>query len=197
MGSFQHSKQSDNKGYTVEVRWGIIIENLIVFFIPNSIRKYSHTSSYIFAMALISQGDHHTVRAWDACASASTFIDSLFAASIPGKLGSKPPKVLLCQKPCKPWKEWTRLDYMSDLKNSSKRRIKREAMDKNMRYIWTHQIFKTFNVLRKANKQMYTQTKTKLPRKRTVKNMICFDSLCRNPVLQWTVLRTFLRKECM
>ena len=98
---------------------------------------------------------------------------------------------------CKPWKEWTRLDYMSDLTSGSNRRIKREAIDKKMRWIWTHQIFKTFNVLRKANKQMYTQTKTKLPRKRTVKNTICFDSLCRNPVLQWTVLRTFLRKECM
>ena len=45
MGSF-HSKQLDNKRCTVEVRWGIIIENLIVFFFPKSIRKYSHTYSY-------------------------------------------------------------------------------------------------------------------------------------------------------
>ena len=34
MGSFHQSKQSDSKRYTVEVRWGILIENLTYFFIP-------------------------------------------------------------------------------------------------------------------------------------------------------------------
>ena len=32
MGFFQHSKWSDNKRCTMEVRFGIFIENLIVFF---------------------------------------------------------------------------------------------------------------------------------------------------------------------
>ena len=36
MGSFEHSKRSDSKRCTVEVRWGIFIENLTVFFIPES-----------------------------------------------------------------------------------------------------------------------------------------------------------------
>ena len=34
MGSFHQSKRSDRKRYTVEVRWGIFIENLTYFFIP-------------------------------------------------------------------------------------------------------------------------------------------------------------------
>ena len=67
MGSFQHSKRSDSKRCTVEVRWDIFIENLTVFFIPKSGRKYSHTNSYNFAMTLISQDDHLTAGAWAAC----------------------------------------------------------------------------------------------------------------------------------
>ena len=67
MGSFQHSKWSDSKRYTVEVRWGIFIENLTVLFIPNSGWKYSHTNSCNFAMTLILQDDHLTAGAWAAC----------------------------------------------------------------------------------------------------------------------------------
>ena len=33
MGSFHQSKRSDNKWYTVEVRWGIFFENLTYFFL--------------------------------------------------------------------------------------------------------------------------------------------------------------------
>ena len=68
MASFQQSKRSDNKRYTVEVRWGIFIENLTVFLLPKSDRKYSHTNSYIFTMTAITQEDHLTVGAWAACA---------------------------------------------------------------------------------------------------------------------------------
>ena len=34
MGSFWHSKRADNKRCTVEVRWGIFLENLTIFFFP-------------------------------------------------------------------------------------------------------------------------------------------------------------------
>ena len=67
MASFQHSKWSDSKQCTLEVRRGICIKNLTQFFIPKSGRKYSHTNSYNFAMTLISQGDHLTAGAWAAC----------------------------------------------------------------------------------------------------------------------------------
>ena len=54
MSSFQHSKRSDNKQCTVEVKGGIFIENLMhFFFIPKSGRKYSQTNSYNFAMKMI------------------------------------------------------------------------------------------------------------------------------------------------
>ena len=36
MGSFHQSKRSDNKWYTVEVRWGIFIENLTYFWSSHS-----------------------------------------------------------------------------------------------------------------------------------------------------------------
>ena len=39
MGFFQHSKRSDNKEHTVEVRWGIFIDNLTYIFIPDGGRK--------------------------------------------------------------------------------------------------------------------------------------------------------------
>ena len=67
MGSFHQSKRSDNKQYTVEVRWGIFIENLTYFFIPESGRKYSHTNYYNSAMTVIAQDDHLTAGAWAAC----------------------------------------------------------------------------------------------------------------------------------
>ena len=68
MISFQHSKRSDGKRFIVEVRWGIFIENLIVFFfIPEGARKYSQTNSYNFAMTFISQHDHLTAGARAAC----------------------------------------------------------------------------------------------------------------------------------
>ena len=67
MGSFQHSKWSDNKRCTVEVKWGIFIENWLYFFIHKSVRKNSHTNSYNFAMTLISQDDHLTAGTWVAC----------------------------------------------------------------------------------------------------------------------------------
>ena len=67
MGSFQHSKWSDNKRCTVEVKWGIFIENWLYFFIHKSVRKHSHTNSYNFAMTLISQDDHLTAGTWVAC----------------------------------------------------------------------------------------------------------------------------------
>ena len=67
MGSFQHKKGSGNKRCTVEVRWGIFIENLTYFFIAESGRKYFHKNSYNFSMTLISQDDHLRARAWAAC----------------------------------------------------------------------------------------------------------------------------------
>ena len=48
------------------------IENLTVFFIPKSGRKYSHTNSYNFAMTLISQDNHLTAGAWAACVGRET-----------------------------------------------------------------------------------------------------------------------------
>ena len=67
MVSIQHSKRSDSKQCTVEVRWGIFIENLTIFFNPQSSCKYSQTNSYNFAMTLIFQDDHLTAGAWAAC----------------------------------------------------------------------------------------------------------------------------------
>ena len=58
MSSFQHSKWSDNKRCTVEVGWGIFIENTtIFFFVPNSGRKYSIKNSpwLLFRKMIISQ----------------------------------------------------------------------------------------------------------------------------------------------
>ena len=49
MASLQRSKWSDNKQCTVEIRRGVLIENLIVILLPESGRKYSHTNSYNFA----------------------------------------------------------------------------------------------------------------------------------------------------
>ena len=40
MGFFRQSKRSDSKRGIVEVKEGIFIENLTVFFIPKSGRKY-------------------------------------------------------------------------------------------------------------------------------------------------------------
>ena len=68
MGSFRHSKRSDSKRCIAEVKCGIFIENLTVFFIPKSGLKYSHTNSYNHAMTLISQVDHLAAGAWAACA---------------------------------------------------------------------------------------------------------------------------------
>ena len=67
MGSFQHSKRSDSKRCTVEVRLGIFIENLTVFLIPKSGRKHSHTNSYNFAITPISQDDRLSAGAWATC----------------------------------------------------------------------------------------------------------------------------------
>ena len=39
MGSFQHSKRSDSKRCTVEVRWGCFIENLTIFFFLRAVVK--------------------------------------------------------------------------------------------------------------------------------------------------------------
>ena len=55
MGSFRHSKRSDNKRCTVEVKRGILIENLNEFFIPESGRKCSHTNSCNFLKMTTSQ----------------------------------------------------------------------------------------------------------------------------------------------
>ena len=53
MGSFQHSKRSDNKRCIVGVRLGIFIENLTVFFfIPKRGRRYSHINFYNFMTLL-------------------------------------------------------------------------------------------------------------------------------------------------
>ena len=74
--SFHQSKQSDNKQYAVEVRWGIFFENLTYFFIPQSNRKYSHTNSYNSAMTVIGQDNHLTIRAWAACDLHNIFSDA-------------------------------------------------------------------------------------------------------------------------
>ena len=66
MGSFRHSKRSDSKQCTVEVRWGNFYWEFYCIFIPKSGRKYSHTKSYDFTMTLISR-DALTAGAWAAC----------------------------------------------------------------------------------------------------------------------------------
>ena len=58
MGSFQHSKRSDSKRCTVEVRRGIFIGNLTVLFVRKNGRKYFHTNSYGFG---------HDSVAWATC----------------------------------------------------------------------------------------------------------------------------------
>ena len=73
MGSFHQSKRSDNKRYTVEVRWGIFFENLTYFFIPQSGRRYAHTNSYNSALTVIAQDDHLAAGAWAACDLISEF----------------------------------------------------------------------------------------------------------------------------
>ena len=65
MGSFQHSKRSDNKRCTLEVRRGIFIENLTVFFL--FLRAVVNTDSNNFVMALIWRDDHLTAGAWATC----------------------------------------------------------------------------------------------------------------------------------
>ena len=60
MASFQHSKWSDSKQCTLEVRWAICIENLTQFFIPKSGRKYSHTNSYNFADSYFARWSSHS-----------------------------------------------------------------------------------------------------------------------------------------
>ena len=47
-----------------QLELGIFIGNLIVFFITERGRKYSHTNSHDFAMALILQDDDLTAGAW-------------------------------------------------------------------------------------------------------------------------------------
>ena len=80
-------------------------------------------------------------------ASASTFHFHPHPASIPGKLGSKLPKVPLSQKPSKRlWTleqnglDWTGLDYIIVLKSGGKRRRKREAIDKMNEINWSQHI---------------------------------------------------------
>ena len=48
MASLQQSKRSGKKWCTMEVRWGIFIENLTVFLLLTSDREYSFTNSYNF-----------------------------------------------------------------------------------------------------------------------------------------------------
>ena len=64
MGSFQHSKRSDNKHYTVKVRWSIFIENLTVFFYSKKpdvnipIQTLIISSWLLFRKMIISQLEH-------------------------------------------------------------------------------------------------------------------------------------------
>ena len=62
IGSFQHSNRSDNKRCTVEVRWGIFIENLTVFFL--FLRAVVNILIQTF---IISPDDYLTAGAWAAC----------------------------------------------------------------------------------------------------------------------------------
>ena len=58
-------KRSDNKWYTVEVRWGIFIENMTVFFfIPESGRKYSCTNSRSYNFAMTSYFARWSSHSW-------------------------------------------------------------------------------------------------------------------------------------
>ena len=67
MGSFHQSKRSDNKWYTVEVRWGFFFLRIWrILFIPEGGRKYAHKNSYNSAMTVIAQDDHVTAGAWAA-----------------------------------------------------------------------------------------------------------------------------------
>ena len=50
-----------------QLELGIFIGNLTVFFITERGRKYSHTNSHDFAMALILQDDDLTAGAWATC----------------------------------------------------------------------------------------------------------------------------------
>ena len=64
MGSFQHSKRSDNKHYTVKIRWSIFIENLTVFFLfPKTdvnipIQTLIISTWLLFRKMIISQLEH-------------------------------------------------------------------------------------------------------------------------------------------
>ena len=53
MGFFQHSKRSDNKRCTLEVRRGIFIENLTVFFL--FLRAVVNTDSNNFVRLLFGE----------------------------------------------------------------------------------------------------------------------------------------------
>ena len=56
MGSFHQSKRSDNKWYTVEVRWGFFFLRIwLILFIPEGGCKYAHTNSYNSTMTVIAQ----------------------------------------------------------------------------------------------------------------------------------------------
>ena len=70
--------------------------------------------------------------------------------------------------------DWTGLDYITVLKSGGKRRRKREAIDKMNEINWSQHTFKIFYVLRQANKQMNTQTNTRIPGKQTVKIRYAF-----------------------
>ena len=72
MGSFYDSKQSDNKWYAAQVRWGIFIESLTYFLLRLSSRKYTYPNSYNSAMTSIAQDDHLTAGAWAACGRSHT-----------------------------------------------------------------------------------------------------------------------------
>ena len=63
MASNQQKKQTDNRQCTLEARYVIFIKkvkNFSVIVPPKPDRKYSHTNSYICAVAAITQDDHRS-----------------------------------------------------------------------------------------------------------------------------------------
>ena len=65
MMELRPKKTKDNKRCTLEVRRGIFMENLTVFFL--FLRAVVNTDSNNFVMALIWRDDHLTAGAWATC----------------------------------------------------------------------------------------------------------------------------------
>ena len=66
MASFQHNKWSDNKQCTIDVWWGIFIENMLYFYFLGAVINIP-MQTHNFTMTPILQDNHLTAGAWVAC----------------------------------------------------------------------------------------------------------------------------------